>query len=345
MGEGMKLSTYMLRRVIFSIFSLLGLSVLVFTLSRVLPGDPARMAAGPRAPEWVVEQIRTQLNLDKPLFVQYILWIEDVLRGDLGYSLTTRRSVTLDVIEFLPATLELILLSTIIFIIGAIVLGTIAGRWAYRTPDNIVRAFAYVGVSTPAFVWAIIFQLIFAWWLGWFPIQGSFSEGITPPPRITGFKLIDSIISGNFIAFKDYLWHMILPSLALAMSPMAQTARIIRTSMVENAGKDFIALAESHGLPERLIMLKYLLKPSLIPAVTVMGMSIAALLSNAFLVEVVFNWPGFSRYAISAMLNKDLNAIVASVLIIGIVYAISNIIVDIVVAYLDPRIRYMERGE
>ncbi len=341
----MKFLTYIVRRIAFSVFSLIGLSILVFTLSRILPGDPARMAAGPRAPEWVVEQIRAQLNLDKPIYIQYFLWVKDVFRGDLGYSLVTRRSVTFDVFEFLPATLELILLSTIIFIIGSIVLGAIAGRWAYKLPDNVVRAFAYIGVSTPAFVWAIIFQLIFAWWLGWFPTQGSFSEGIIQPPKITGFKLMDSLISGNLIAFKDYLWHMILPSLALAMSPIAQNARIIRMGMVENSGKDFIALAESHGLPDRLIMLKYLFKPSVIPAVTVMGMSIAALLSNAFLVELVFNWPGFSRYAVNAMLNKDLNAIVASVLVIGIVYAVANLIVDVIVAYLDPRIRYMERGE
>ena len=341
----MKLSTYMARRIGFIVFSLIGLSILVFTMSRVLPGDPARMAAGPRAPEWVVEQIRRQLNLDKPLFIQYILWLRDIFHGDLGYSLVTRRSVTSDVFEFLPASLELIILAAIFEVVGAIILGVIAGRWAYKWPDSLVRAFAYIGISVPAFVWAIIFQLVFAWWLGWFPTQGSFSEGVTPPPRVTGWPLIDALIAGDFLAFKDHFWHMILPALALAIGPMAQDARIIRMGMVDNASKDFIALAESHGLPDRLIMLKYLFKPSIIPAVTVMGMDIASLLGNAFLVELVFNWPGFSRYGINAMLNKDLNAIVAVVLVIGIIYAVANVIIDIIVAYLDPRIRYLERGE
>ena len=241
--------------------------------------------------------------------------------------------------------MELVILAAIFEVIGAIILGVIAGRYAYKWPDSLIRAFAYIGISVPAFAWAIIFQLVFSWWLGWFPAQGMYSEGVTPPPRITGWHLIDALITGNFRAFVDQLWHMVLPALALAIGPMAQDARIIRAGMVDNASKDFIALAESHGLPDRLIMLKYLFKPSIIPAVTVMGMDIAALLSNAFLVEIVYNWPGFSRYGIYVMLNKDLNAIVAVVLVIGVIYAIANVIIDVIVAYLDPRIRYLERGE
>ena len=338
-------SKYIAKRSAYVLFSLFGLSILVFVLARVLPGNPARIVAGPHAPPDVVERIKHQLNLDKPIPVQYILWLKSVLHGDLGYSIYTRHSVTLDVIKYLPNSLELIFVAIIIQIVGAIVLGAVSGWWAYRWPDNLVRAFAYIGISVPAFVWAIILQLVLGWWLGWFPVQGMFSEGVKPPPRITGFHLIDSLITGHFAAFKDELWHIFLPALSLALGPMAQDARIIRAGMVDNAGKDFIALAKSHGLPDRVIMFKYLFKPSIIPAVTVMGMDAAALLGNAFLVEIVYNWPGFSAYGIAAMLRKDLNAIVAVVLIIGIIYAIANIIVDILVAYLDPRIRYLERGE
>ncbi len=336
---------YILKRTGYIAFSLFGLSILVFVLARVLPGNPARMIAGPHAPQEVVERIRHQLNLDKPLVIQYLLWLKNVLHGDLGYSLYTKHSVTLDVINYLPNSLELVMTAVIIQVIGAIILGATSGWWAYKWPDNLVRAFAYIGISVPAFVWAIIFQLVFGWWLGWFPVQGMFSEGIAPPPRITGFHLIDALITKDFVAFKDELWHLFLPALALALGPMAQDARMIRIGMIDNLNKDFIALMKSHGLPDRILMFKYLFKPSIIPAVTVMGMDAASLLGNAFLVEMVFNWPGFSYYGIEAMLRKDLNAIVAVVLIIGIIYAIANIIVDIGVAYLDPRMRYMERGE
>ena len=341
----MKFSSYIARRIVYVIFTLIGLSVLVFVIARVLPGDPARMAAGPRAPEWVIEQLRRQLRLDKPLYEQYLYWLGDVFRGDLGFSIVTRRSVTIDVLEYLPASLELIFLAAIFEMVGAFTLGVLAGRYSYKWPDNLVRVFSYVGISIPAFVWAIILLLLFAWMLPLFPTQGLLSYGVTPPPRITGMTTLDSLVTGRFDAFLNVLWHMVLPALALCIGGMMQDARIIRAGMVENKDKDYITMASSQGLPERLIMFKYLLKPSVIPAVTVMGMDIAALLANAFLVEIVYNWPGFSKFGITVMLNKDLNAIVALVLVIGIIYAIMNIVADAMVAYLDPRIRLMERGE
>ncbi|NIQ32447.1 MAG: ABC transporter permease subunit [Nitrososphaeria archaeon] len=341
----MKLSSYIAKRTVYVIFTLIGLSVLVFVIARVLPGDPARMAAGPRAPEWVIEQLRIQLRLDKPLYEQYFYWVGDVVRGDLGYSITSRRSLTIDVLEYLPASLELILLAAIFEVVGAFTLGVIAGRYSYKWPDNLVRVFSYVGISIPSFVWAIILLLLFAWMLPLFPTQGLLSYGVNPPPTITGMTTLDSLITGRVDAFLNVLWHMVLPALALCVGGMMQDARIIRAGMVENQDKDYITMASSQGLPERLIMFKYLLKPSVIPAVTVMGMDIAALLANAFLVERVYNWPGFSKFGITAMLNKDLNAIVALVLVIGVIYAIVNIAVDAMVAYLDPRIRLMERGE
>ncbi|MFQ6080636.1 MAG: ABC transporter permease [Candidatus Bathyarchaeia archaeon] len=341
----MRLSSYIAKRTVYVIFSLMGLSVLVFVLARVLPGDPARMAAGPRAPEWVIEQLKTQLRLDKPLYEQYFYWLSDVLRGDLGFSIVTRRSVTIDVMEYLPASLELILLAAIFEVTGAFILGVLAGRYSYKWPDNLVRLSSYVGISIPAFVWAIILQLVFAWWLSLFPSQGVFSPGVDPPPTITGMATLDSLIAGRVDAFLNVLWHMVLPAFALCMGGMMQDARIIRAGMVENQDKDYITMALSQGLPERLVMFKYLLKPSVIPAVTVMGMDIAALLANAFLVEIVYNWPGFSKFGITVMMNKDLNAIVALVIVIGVIYAIANIVVDAMVAYLDPRIRLMERGE
>jgi len=339
----MKLSSYIAIRSAYIIFSLFGLSVLVFVLARVLPGDPARMALGPRAPQWAVDNLRKQLRLDQPLYTQYFYWIWDLLHGNLGYSTYTHSSVTSVVLQYLPVSLELIALAAIFNIAGAFLLGVIAGRYSYKWPDNVVRIVSYVGISIPAFVMAIILELVFAWWFRIFPASGNLS--VTPPPTVTGFVTLDSLIAGRFDAFVNVLWHMVLPALALCIGGMMQDARIIRAGMVENQDKDYITMAKSQGLPERLVMFKYLLKPSVIPAITVMGMDIAALLSNAFLVERVFAWPGFSQLGITLMLAKDLNGIVALVLIIGIIYAVINIVTDIIVAYVDPRIRLMERGE
>ena len=341
----MRLSTYILKRTGFIVFSLIGLSVLVFVLARVLPGDPARMAAGPRASEAVVEQIRKQLRFDRPIYEQYFFWLNDLLHGNLGYSLVTKRSITADVLEYLPTSLELILLAAVFEIAGSFILGVAAGRYSYKWPDNVVRLASYIGISIPAFVMAILLQLIFTWNLKLFPTSGMLSQGLTTPPVVTGMLTLDALIAGKFDVFANAMWHMVLPAMALCLGGMLQDARIIRSGMVENKDKDYILMATSQGLPERQVMFKYLLKPSMIPAVTVMGLDIAALMANAFLVETVFNWPGFSRFGITLMMNKDLNGIVALVLVMGVIYAIANIVVDIIVAYLDPRIRLMERGE
>ncbi len=329
---------YIGKRLMYAIPTLFGLSVLIFFLSRVLPGDPARMAAGPNAPVWVVEQIRHQLRLDKPIWEQYIYWLVDLFHGDLGYSIYTKRSVTEDVLEYLPASLELITMAALFEILGALFLGIISGKYSYKLPDNIVRIFAYLGISVPSFVWALIFQVVFTAMIPLFPSHGMYSYGTVPPPSVTGFSLIDSLLAGQFDTFFDILWHMILPALALSLGAMAQDARILRAGMVENKEKEHVSLVRGYGIPERTIFSKYILKPSLVPTVTVMGMDIASLLGNAFLVEMIFQWPGFSRYGIEVMLNKDINGIVAVVLVIGLIFIIANIIVDVVVAYLDPRI-------
>ena len=341
----MRLSTYVAKRTAYVLLTLVGLSILVFALARVLPGDPARMAAGPRAPPWVIEQLRKQLKLDRPLYEQYFIWITDIARGDLGYSLVTKGSMTKAVLDYLPATLELIFLAAVFQIVGAFLLGVLAGRYSYRWPDNVVRVASYIGISIPVFVMAIVFQLTFSWNLKVFPTSGMLSQGIERPPTVTGMVTLDSLISGRFDAFVNVVWHMVLPALALCIGSMMQDARIIRSGMVENKDKDYILMATSQGLPERQVMFKYLLKPSLIPAVTVMGLDAAALMANAFLVETVFNWPGFSKFGVYLMLNKDLNGIVALVLVIGVLYAAANIVVDVLVAYLDPRIRLMERDK
>jgi peptide/nickel transport system permease protein len=204
--------------------------------------------------------------------------------------------------------------------------------------DGLIRIISYLGIVSPAFVWAIIFVLIFGYALPIFPTMERLSPGVTAPPTVTGMYTVDSLLAGDMSTFVDAFKHLVLPAIALAMGGMAQAARITRSSMLDNMGKDYIAAEKAYGIPERLVFVKYLLKPSLIPTVSVASLDIAALFGNAFLVELIFNYPGFSRYGITAMLNKDLNAIAGVIMILGIIFVTINIIIDFIVAYLDPRI-------
>ena len=342
----MRTVKFIVKRLVYSVFVLVGLSILIFVIARVMPGHPARMALGARAPEWAVERLREEMHLNEPLYVQYYYWAKGALHGDFGMSLVTRRSVANDIKEFLPASLELALYAGIFMGIIGITLGTISGWYSNTWIDNLVRVISYIGIVTPSFVFAIFFVLIFSYALEIFPTMGRIASDLIPPPRITGMITLDALITGNFAIFLDALKHLFLPAISLAMGPLAQEARITRSSINDNLKKDYIAAERSCGIPERTIMFKYLLKPSLIPTISIYGLDFASLLGNAFLIELIFNWPGLSRYGMNAMLRKDLNAMTAIILVFGLVFVIVNIIVDIIVEYLDPRIRLgVERGQ
>lgn len=333
----MNLKTFITHRLPFSIIVLLGLSILIFSIARVIPGDPVRVALGDRVSEEVVERVRKEMFLDRPIHVQYYMWIRNMTQGELGRSLFTRREVSEDIKEFFPATLELALLSGFFMSFFGILLGTLAAQRKNSWVDNIVRVISYLGVVTPAFVFAILFVLFFGYVLEIFPTAGRIS--VFPPPRVTGMMTIDSLLAGNLRAFWNSLQHLILPSISLSMASMAQISRITRSSMSDNLQKDYIQAHKTYGISQRKIMFKYLMKPSLIPSISILGISFAALISNAFLVEMIFNWPGLSRYGINAILSKDLNAITGVVMVLGLTFVVVNILVDFVVAYLDPRIR------
>lgn len=330
---------YIIKRLFQGIFVVIGISILIFIISRVVPGDPARMALGPRAPQFAVDELRKEMNLDKPLPVQYYYWFKGVIKGDFGKSLNTKRPVITDVKEFLPATLELALLSGFLFIIFATIIGLLSAQYRDTWVDGLTRILSYVGIAIPAFVVAVLLLLIFGYLWPVIPTLGRLSSNITPPPTITGLITVDSIITGNFAAFFDALKHLILPATALAIGPLFQEARILRSALIDNINKEYISVVTGYGLPKGVIMRKHLLKPSFIPVVSVMGLDFASLMGNAFLVERIFNWPGLSRYGINAMLNKDLNAISAVIIIYGVIFLIVNIIVDLIIAWLDPRIR------
>ncbi|ABO50091.1 binding-protein-dependent transport systems inner membrane component [Desulforamulus reducens MI-1] len=335
----MNLRTFLMKRLMLSIFVIVGLSIVIFVISRVVPGDPARMALGSKAPQFAVDALRQEMYLDKPLISQYVYWAKGVVTGDLGKSLITKRAVLEDVQEFLPATLELALFAGVIMVLFSIIFGALAAKYRDTWIDTLIRIMAYSGVAMPSFVLAVLFLLLFGYIWPIIPVLGRLSTDVLPPPSLTGLITIDSLLTGNLAAFWDGFKHLILPSLALAIGPLFQEARLIRSAMTDNMNKDYVTAVTGYGIPSRIIMRKYLLKPSLIPAVSVMGLDLAALMGNAFLVEVIFNWPGISRYGMNAMLQKDLNAISAVIIVFGCIFVLVNIIVDFIVAYLDPRIR------
>lgn len=335
---------YIVLRLLQSLFVLFGLSLLIFFIARVMPGDPARVALGSLATHEQVQNLREEMHLDKPFPVQYYFWLRSLLRGDLGRSLYTRRPVTMDLKAYIPATLELILISFLMSLVIGQVTGVLAGYFRNSWFDSLSRLISYVGIATPAFAVAIFLLLFFTYILNLTPAVGRLSLAAAPPPRITGFFIFDSVIAGKFGTALEGLKHIFLPAASLAVANIAQEGRITRTSIAENLQKDYVIAHTVYGIPRWSILFKYLLRPSLIPTVSVMGLAFAYQLSNAFLVELVFMWPGFSRYAVTVMLNKDLNAIVAVVLVIGVAFSVVNVIVDIVVSFLDPRVRLQRTG-
>ncbi len=330
-----------LRRVGMSLLVLWGVSVLIFAIARVIPGNPARVALGPNATQEQVDALAASLYLDRNILVQYAFWLRDLMRGDLGRSLYTNRPVTQDIAEFLPATLELIFLAATLMIVVGLPLGILAARFRGRWPDHLVRVFSLLTVSAPSFVWAVALMLAFAYFLPIFPIAGRLSEAYSIP-RVTGFLTVDTLLAGNVDAFANALRHMVLPAVALSLSGIGQAARLTRANMIETYEKPYIEMAEAYGYPEGRIARSYAFRPSLIPSLTIIGLDIAALLGNAFLVEAVFGWPGLSRYGVQVILRKDLNAIVGTVLVIAALFLIVNIIVDILTVLLNPRIRLGE---
>lgn len=327
------------KRLLQAIFVIVGISIIIFVLSRIVPGDPAKLALGPRATEAALDALRQEMYLDKPLPLQYVYWAGDVLHGDFGRSLNSKRPVSMDVAQFLPATIELMIFAGVMLVAGSMGLGLLAGKYRDTWVDGLIRVLSYIGIALPAFVVAVLLLLLFGYVWPVLPVLGRLSSGVAAPPTITGLYVLDGLLTGNFKAAGDAALHLILPAFALALGPIVQDARVLRSALGDNMGKEYMLVSTGYGLPANLLMRKYLLRPSATPVITVMGLDFASLMGQAFLVEKIFNWPGLSRYGINSMLSKDLNAISAVIIIIGIIFLIVNLVVDLIMAALDPRIR------
>ncbi|MDR1438769.1 MAG: ABC transporter permease [Clostridiales bacterium] len=335
----MKLPAFILKRALMGVIVLVGLSVAVFAIARIVPGDPARLALGATASDAALETFRQENHLHEALPVQYAYWIGGVLHGDFGVSTGTKRPVAQDIREFLPATLEMALIAALMLVAFSIAVGSLAARKRDTAIDGAIRIISYVGVAMPGFVVATMLVLLFGNVWKVIPVLYRLDPGMAPPRTLTGFYGIDALARGQLAVFANSILHLLAPALALCLAGLCQEARLVRSTMIENDSRDFMAAMRGYGVPERVLHDKYLLKLSLIPAVSCMGMDVASLMSNAFLIEVIFGWPGISRYGMTAMLAKDLNAISGVIMVFGAMFVIVNIIVDVVVAWLDPRIR------
>jgi peptide/nickel transport system permease protein len=314
-----------------------GLSVLIFVLARVIPGDPVRLALGPFATEEQVQHMHHRLGLDRPFHVQYLIYVRNVFQGQMGESLRTHRDVVYDVRQFLPATLELTAVAMLMAVLVGIPLGVISAMHKDHLPDHLSRIVALSAVAIPRFWLAILLQMILAFHLGWLPAIGRAS---IPPTSITGFYLVDSILTQDWRALWDALTHLLLPAFALGVGTAAQVMRLVRSSMIEEMRKEYVLAAVGYGLPKFVVVYKYMLRNALTSTITILGLVYGFLLANAFVVEVVFAWPGLASYGAQALLFKDFNAVVAVTLIVGTVYVLVNLLIDLAYAFLDPRVRY-----
>ncbi len=335
----MEFLLFLVRRVLWSILVLIGLSIVIFLIARVIPGDPARMALGPRATPEQVADLQHKLGLDQPLVEQYGLFIVGLAHGDLGLSLLSERPVADDIRDSFAATFELVIATIITAMVFGVPLGVVAARWKDRWPDNLVRIVAILSAVTPTFFLALLLQILAGYVLHALPTTGRLTHGVDFLPDITGMMIVDAVLKGQPGILLDALRHLLLPTIALAAATMGQMARITRTSMLEVANQDYIEASRAFGIPDWLRVVKYMLRPSFVPPLTIMGLEFASMIGNAFVVELIFSWPGMAAYGIRTIMQKDLNAVMGVVMVSGVFFVVVNLVIDVLVGFVDPRIR------
>ncbi|TFB24428.1 ABC transporter permease [Filobacillus milosensis] len=333
------MTAYIIRRILMLFPVLFGMSVLVFSIIYLIPGNPAQIMLGQRATPEAIAEVEKQLGLDQPFYIQYFDYVGNLLTGDLGTSIKTKGAVAAELFPHLLATVEL----TIVAMTIAIFIGVNAGiisAWLHNTiADYAVMVFALVGVSMPVFWLGLMEQYIFAVELSWLP-STSRTNALTDVNPITHLYLIDTLIQGEYAQFKDVLRHIILPSVALATIPMAIIARITRSSMLDVMKSDYIRTARAKGVKGFIVVYKHSLRNAVIPVMTVIGLQAGLLLGGAILTETIFGWPGLGRYIYDAIQARDYPVIQSGILVVATIFVFINLIVDLLYAVVDPRIKY-----
>jgi peptide/nickel transport system permease protein len=337
----MRLVIYIFKRLIQLIPILIGISLITFAIARLLPGNPAVLAAGPLGTEEQIEEIKHEMGLDRPIWEQYGLYMRDLLRGDFGTSWRTGLPVTTELLNRFPATFELITLAMLVAILIGIPLGALAAVRQGTGFDHFVRVFSVGGVSIPVFWSGLMLMFVFYYLLHWAPAPiGRIGFGIRPPTHITGMYVIDSILTGNGTALLSSLKQLALPLVTLVFAMISPIVRITRTTMLDVSREDYVRTAKASGLHRRTVIFRDTLRNALLPVITTIGLQYGYSLGGEVLVEQIFSWPGMGRYSIDAIFNLDYAPVQAFVMFVALIYITINLIVDVLYALLDPRIRY-----
>ena len=331
------MSGFIIRRILIVIPTILGVTVIIFLMLSITPGDPAELLLGERATQEALESMREYLGLNKPLHVQYALFLKRVVKFDLGETIWSREKVSKEIQDRFPATIELALAAMMISTLLGVTLGIISATKQYSWFDYGSMLGSLVGVSMPVFWLGLMLMLLFSLTLGWFPMSGRLSVHVDLPV-ITNFYILDAILTGNWVALKDVLLHLALPAIALSTIPLAIVARMTRSSMLEVLRQDYIKTARAKGLSETKIVMKHALRNGLIPVVTVVGLQFGILMGGAILTETVFAWPGIGKWLYEGVVKRDYMVIQGGTLLVATTFVIVNLIVDLLYAVINPRI-------
>jgi peptide/nickel transport system permease protein len=333
---------YIARRLMLMVVAALGVTLISFVISHAVPADPIVSNLGQQAsqrPE-IVAAFKQRWGLDRPLYEQYFAFMGNLVRGDLGTSINTRRPIMADVSQFLPATVELSTVAILFALVVGLPLGTFAALHRDGPIDHLARLVSLVGVSIPIFWLATVSLVIFYAALQIAVGPGRLGPQIQPPPPRTGFLTVDSLLAGDLATFHSAVDHLMLPGIVLGSSVMGLITRVTRSSLLEVLGQDYVRTARAKGLVERLVIGRHALRNALIPTVTVLGLAYGSLLSGAVMTETIFAWPGLGRYAYQSAISNDFPAIMGVTFVIALIYIIVNLLVDMTYALLDPQIRY-----
>jgi peptide/nickel transport system permease protein len=331
---------YALRRIALMALVIFGVTLITFVLTHIVPVNPVLAYVGDHAPPSVALAVERQMGLNRPLPVQYGLYLWNLVHGNLGISIANQMPVSYDLGLYLPATIELSSAALVVVVVVGIFTGVLSALFRNTWVDQLARVFALGGVSLPVFFTALVFLAIFYVELGWLPGPGELSPYLAPPPHITGMVVLDALLSGDWPAFWNALSHLVLPAVVLGWASTGVVARMVRSSLLDAMSSEHIRTARAKGLHHVQVVLRHGLRNALIPTVTVLGLSYGSLLQGAVLTETIFAWPGIGRFATLSVTEVDVPAVLGVTLVAALIYSLVNLIVDLLYAVLDPRISY-----
>lgn len=333
---------FILRRCILVLPSLAGLLLITFLLIHSVPSDPAVAMAGDAGTPEQIARLRAQYGLDRPIWEQFFVYVGKVASFDFGESVFSRRPVATDILQRLPATLELTFASLMLSIVLGVPLGVVSALNHNTWPDYLLRVFSVMGIAVAAFWFAIMLQLFFAMDRGWLPLRGDLTSTMTRPPRVTGFLSLDALLAGRWDVYVDHLRHLVLPAVTLSLGGLATIVRFTRAGMLDTLQQDFVFYERAMGYRWLRLVWVFILRNSVTATVTQIGLLFGGLIAGGVVVEAIFDWPGIGSYTVQAILSGDKQVMLAVTLLVGTVYAVVNILVDVVHGLLDPRL--MEQG-